>query len=407
MLSGVYTHKHKVYRNGPTVKSEVYGPAVSTLKDAGYKLGYFGKNHSGMDLASAGFEGYFPPSYGNPYLTQEYRDYLNRKNMPDPIFHAEWSHGKNFEAGKEYNLTQTDCFNHAVCGYFTTPEPFHEIDFLLDMAHGWLGQNAQNPFVLRVDAWGPHQAYQIPLGFKDTIINEADIEPYPGFNEDSLTYKPQFTNRYLERMRERGGVIKNWEYWQPVLKRAYENYSYIDMRIGSLLDALDRLGLAENTAILLTADHGDAIASHGGMFDKCGDMAEEVMDIPMLLSAPGLPHGVINNSLTSNLDAMPTVLDLAGVAEPHAMDGISLKQVALGSGKRESLLCEHYGHLDNYYNQRAVYKGDWKYVETENEVDQLYNLRTDPYELQNFAYENPTVLAEMKNTLTNMKGDTK
>ena len=408
MLTGVYTHKHGIFRNGPDMwLATEYAPAASVLKDAGYRLGYFGKNHSGMDLAAVGFEGYFPASYGNPYMTQEYKDYLKRKGLPDPIFHHEGGMSEKFEVGKDYNLVETNYFNHPNWGYFKEKGPFHEIDFLLDMAGDWLRERASEnaPFVLRLDAWGPHQAYQIPLDYKDTIINAEDIEPYPGYDEDALPYKPAFAGNFLEWQRGRAGKggKKCWKEWQLPLKRAYEHYSYIDMRLGSLLDDLERLGLAENTAVIFTADHGDAIASHGGMFDKCGDLAEELMDIPMVVSAPGLPKGVVNSSFVSNLDVVPTVLDLLGVKKPYEMDGISLKQVALGNLERDRLMCEHYGHHGVFYDQRVIYRGVWKYVETKDEMDQLYNLEADPYELRNEADSCPQVLAEMKKELAELK----
>lgn len=403
MLTGVYTHKHRILRNNDDLRSE-YAPATSTLKEAGYRLGYFGKNHSTMDLAAAGFEGYFPPSYGNPFFTPEYRAYLDRKGLPDPIFNNEWSIGNRFKIGEDYNLLETDYFNNYTCGYFKTPGPYHETDFLLDMAGNWLRERAKDKedFVLRLDVWGPHQSYQIPYGFKDKTYNDADIEPYPGFDEVSLPYKARVADMHLKSLRERGGVMDSWDEWRPIVKRAYENYTYIDMQLGWLIDELERLGLSQNTAIILTADHGDALASHGGMFDKCGDMAEELMDIPMVISAPGLPKGICNNSLTSNLDVVPTVLDLAGASQPYEMDGISLKQVALGKKERSSLLCEHYGHFDYYFRQRAVYEGYWKYVETENDKDQLYNLEEDPYELRNYATDCPDILLRMKDLLGEM-----
>lgn len=390
MLTGLYTHKHGLLRNerGFAASCE---PPFGELKNAGYRLGYFGKGHAGFDnLQDYGFEGFFPVGYGNPYRTPAYRDYLNRHHLPDPLFRHEWGMNEQYNVGECYNLTQTDYFNRYGCGVFATPGPYHETDFLLDLSLDWLHSRAKEdaPFLLRVDVWGPHHAYQIDHDFADTLLDEKDIVPLPGCDQMPGADKPPFVQRYLDSMRRRGAPDgSDWAAWQPILKRAYENYSYIDMRLGTLLDELTRLGLRESTYVLLTADHGDAIATHGGMFDKCGDLAEELMDIPMVISGPGLPKGLALDGLTSNLDVLPTIFDFAGVKQPYPMDGVSLKRYALGGEARPSLMCEHYGHFENRFVQRCIYEGAWKYMATEANMDQLYLLDADPYELNNLAQD--------------------
>ena len=118
------------------------------------------------------------------------------------------------------------------------------------------------------------------------------------------------------------------------MARAYEQYSYIDAAFGRLIDAVRQAGYGEDTCILFTADHGDAIASHGGMFDKCGDMQEELMDIPMAIYVPGMTGGQCVDSLTSNLDVVPTILDMAGCRSPTEWTGrVSWPWPGTGSGQ--------------------------------------------------------------------------
>ena len=405
MLTGVYTHKHGMLRNEYGFVPHL-APPTPDLKNAGYRLGYFGKNHSGYeDLDTYGFEGYFKSPFGNPYgnpfHTQEYKEYLERKGLKNPIFVHEWGLHPQFAPGGEYDITEVNYFNHLSCGVFKEAGGYHEADFLLDMSVDWVRERVaeDEPFILRMDPWGPHQAYMVPPDFADTLYDEKEILPIPGFDRASIDDKPAFVQQYLDGVRSRTGKMDTWDKWQHVLKRTYENYTYVDMRFGLLLDEIEKLGIADNTYIIWTADHGDALASQGGMVDKCGDMAEELMDIPMAIAGPGIPKGTVINGYVSNLDVLPTVFDFAGVEMPYKPDGISLKQAAKDGRGRDVIMCEHYGHHAFRFVQRCVYKDDWKYIVTEKGMPQLYNVADDPYEQVNLANAQPARCREMHELL--------
>lgn len=381
MLTGLYTHKHQKYRNQPGIGGETVPLISKYLHEGGYDVGYFGKNHSGFEpLAPYGFDCFESEDYGNPYFTQEYREYLDRNHLSNPIYRQEW--GMNGMFGKypngEYDLTKEDNFNTFSCGTLA-PENVHEVDFLIDMAKRWVEQRQEKPFVLRVDTWGPHHAYQVPEEFADTMIHADEIELPPSI-DSNIPGKPSFVRQFLEEERKIINIDSK-KGWQHVLKRAYESYSYIDKRFGELIQWIKEIGLGDKTAILMTADHGDSLGTSGGMFDKCGDMPEELMDVPMVIYAPWINGKKKIHSLTSNLDVVPTILDLLNLPIPEDMDGISLKAVAEGRiPERDALMCEHYGHLNHYYSQRALYQDGFKLITTEGEPDQLYHIAEDPFE---------------------------
>lgn len=386
MLTGLYTHKHQKYRNERGIGGKDVPLISKYLHEGGYDVAYFGKNHSGFEpLGPYGFDCFESEDYGNPYLSQEYREYLSRNQIADPVYHQEW--GMKGMFGKypdgDYNLTQEDNFNTFSCGTLT-PERVHEADFIIDLAKRWLEQHREKPFVLRVDTWGPHQAYQVPAEFADTIIQADEIELPPSIDSD-IPGKPSFVRDFLKE-EQKIMNIDSRQGWQHVLKRAYENYSYIDKRFGELIQWIKDIGLGDSTAILMTADHGDSLGTSGGMFDKCGDMPEELMNIPMVIYAPWMDGKKKVGSLTSNLDVVPTVLDLLNLPIPGYMDGVSLKAVAEGRAEeRDALMCEHYGHMNNYYSQRALYQDGYKLVTTEGEPDQLYHIAADPFELEELS----------------------
>lgn len=391
MMTGVYSHKHGKINNGLHPDAG-YPFFTEYLKELGYKMGYFGKNHSGYDdLRVRGFEGFYPPGYGNPYRTKEYQGYLERKGLPHPVFHQEWSiitnpaNGHLYENG-DYDLTESDNFNTYSAGYLKTPGQAHEADFIVSMAMDWLERRTMEnqPFVLRVDFWGPHHSFQTPLESKD-LINPAEIEEYPSFR-DEMKHRPRFAQEFLKEIRNRN-PITSWPEWQMVMKRAYEQYSYIDAAVGRLLDRLEQAGLTGNTIVIYTADHGDSLGSHGGMVDKAGDMMEELMHIPMVIRWPGVTRGTKSEALVSNLDLAPTVLEMAGIVPPEYMDGESMVSLLKGAatGWREDFMAQHYGHFNIHAVQRGLYYQNYKYVAVDGEAHELYDLEKDPFELDNLV----------------------
>ncbi len=407
MMTGVYSHKHGKINNG-LYPDAGYPLLAEYLKQLGYQMGYFGKNHSGYeDLQARGFEGFYPSGYGNPYRTREYQEYLEKKGLLHPIFHQEWSmitdpaNGHLYENG-DYDLTESDNFNTYSAGYLKTPGQVHEADFISSMAMDWLDERSgkNRPFVLQVNMWGPHHSYQVPLESKEAIKAD-EIEEYPSFR-DEMKHRPRFAQEFLKGIRNRNS-FRTWPEWQMVMKRAYEQYSYIDSTVGKLLDKLEQNGMAGNTIVIYTADHGDSLGSHGGMVDKAGDMMEELMHIPMVIRWPGFTKGTKSHALVSNLDLVPTVLDMAGIDPPGYMDGQSMVALLKGGNAiwREDFMAQHYGHFQNHVPQRALYYQNYKYIAADGDVHELYDLEKDPFELDNLV-NNPAlqdVVREMRGRL--------
>ena len=133
---------------------------------------------------------------------------------------------------------------------------------------------------------------------------------------------------------------------------------------------LDELGLAENTLVIWTADHGDALACHGGHFNKRCYLPEEVMRVPLAMRWPGeISSGQTLDALVSNIDLAPTLLDTAGTKFSNPVDGESLIPLMRDNTApwREDLLCEINGHYDPVIG-RMVVTERYKYVETEGDT---------------------------------------
>ena len=148
---------------------------------------------------------------------------------------------------------------------------------------------------------------------------------------------------------------------------------------------LDELGLADNTLVIWTTDHGDAVACHGGHFDKASYLPEEMIRIPMAIRYPGriLPDQSCYR-LVSLIDLAPTLLDVAGTEFAYEVDGKSLLPLCTGEseGWRDDLMCETHGHFEEHIG-RLVVTERCKYVSNQWQMDELYDLENDPYELDN------------------------
>ncbi len=405
LLTGLYPHNHRNYHNytDAPYEHELY---LQLLAQAGYRNFYFGKWHAGPGTAlDFGCQGFSDTDYGNPYITPTYHQYLQRHNLPpaehlvERIFWNETfaSMFPDLQEGARYRCRQAWCGEHAV-GLTLTPKETHESFFLANLACQALTELAANPaagpFHLRVDFWGPHQPHFPTPQFAD-LYNPADIPEYGSFRDD-LRLKPDLyfedSNRPLadENQRFRIPSPLPWSEWQKIIARAYAHITMVDAAGGLILEALERLGLAQNTLVIWTADHGDALASHGGRFDKGSYMTEEVIRVPLAMRYPGvIPPGSRSAALVCSTDLPPTVLQAAGIQFQTPVDGRSLLSLARGQAdpKRADIMVETYGHgYGRYHVGRALLTERYKYCTYRGQLDELYDLQQDPYELNNLIH---------------------
>jgi len=413
MLTGLYPHNHKEIHNGTDqpYDREVY---LDTLAEHGYRNYYYGKWHAGPGTAyDHACEGLSHPSYGNPYNTSEYREYLAERGLPEYEVVIQRSFldpekRPGVAEGQPYRSYADWCNEHAT-GIVTTPPDTHEAFYLANLACDRLrtlaASNDDTPFALRVDFWGPHQPYFTTQEYADRYRPE-DIPEYPSFRDD-LKNKPEIykseTNYGISRDKK---IIQPnplpWSEWQKVMQLCYGQISLVDDAGGRILDTLDELGLTDNTIVIWASDHGDAVACHGGHFDKKSYMPEEMVRIPMAVRYPKeIPAGQVSQALVSNIDLAPTFLDAAGTEFTEAADGRSLLSLARGEDAdwRQSLMCETHGHLEDHLG-RLVVTDQYKFVGNRDDMDELYDLHADPYEMDNLIDD-----SDQQGTLTDMKSE--
>ncbi|TFG01656.1 MAG: DUF4976 domain-containing protein [Promethearchaeota archaeon] len=425
MLTGLFPHNHGEIKNETNHKydRELY---LTALSNSGYKNYYFGKWHAGRGIPQDfGCEGFSMPAYGNPYITPTYKEYIKKKNLPsfqvkvehsfmDPEMSLTKAHGI-----KKGELLNPDFFTLSshTAGPMTTPKETHEAFFLANLACDKLREIVEErnnkPFHMRVDFWGPHQPYFASRDYVD-LYDPKTISELPSFDED-LKDKPEIYKSNFDRPISKNGklIYPNpvpWEVWQEILAYNYAQQTMVDEAGGMVLEALDELGLTDDTLVIWSTDHGDAVGCHGGHFDKDSYMPEEMIRIPMVIRYPGMiPAGKECDKLVSNIDLAPTFLDAAGVSIKESVDGKSLLPLITQNDLnwRNDIMCETHGHYIDH-NGRALVAERYKYIWNEEDMNELYDLQNDPFELNNLIHEhdNEELIADLKERLANWRQKT-
>lgn len=192
------------------------------------------------------------------------------------------------------------------------------------------------------------------------------------------------------------------------LKKYMERYvgeiAYTDEELGRLFDALDDLGLTDNTLVVLTADHGEGRMQHGEE-THATFLYDSTLLVPLIFRCPGLvPAGQRLTPQVRLIDIAPTILDFLGYDNLPDAQGTSL--LPLITGERDNLRLEAYGEsLYGMYNYglaplHMLREGGWKYIHAPK--PELYHIAADPGELTNLIEQEPARAAEMEEKLRAM-----
>ncbi len=168
-------------------------------------------------------------------------------------------------------------------------------------------------------------------------------------------------------------------------RRAYfANISYLDDKIGEVMEALDGTRQTEDTIILFVSDHGDMLGERGLWFKM--SFYEGSARVPMMIAAPGMEPGRIDAPV-STIDVCPTLCDLAGVSmEEVAPWTTGQSLVTLGQGAaREAPVAMEYAAEASYAPLVSLRQGKWKFNRCAIDPDQLFDLEADPHELNDLA----------------------
>jgi choline-sulfatase len=183
-----------------------------------------------------------------------------------------------------------------------------------------------------------------------------------------------------------GWTGENFRYY---LAAYYHYLEMVDREIATVLEALAKRPDAENTLIVFTSDHGDAMASHK-MVTKGYSLYEESTRVPLIVAGPGVAEPAREvGSLASLLDVMPTLCEYAGIEAPKDLSGRSLLPLLTQRGNftpPEYVVSTWYGNPELTTPSRMIRTERYKYTHfREDNVEELYDLANDPGEKRNLA----------------------
>lgn len=241
-----------------------------------------------------------------------------------------------------------------------------------DRSIAFLRQHREDPFFLYVGLEKPHNEMYAPKRFHD-LYDPAKME------------LPE--NRHFDRSRLPDTIYDNPGFpitdgltddqMRHATAAYYANVSYMDEQAGRVLDALDELGLADNTIVVYSSDHGEHLFSHQMVHKMC--FFEEAVRVPLILRIPGVTEaGTTRAQLASLLDLLPTFCDACGIAPPDGLDGKSLRPVITDNAPLRDAVCSEYYTAG--IPERMIRTDRWKYVHSEGDLHQLYDLESDPHE---------------------------
>lgn len=240
---------------------------------------------------------------------------------------------------------------------------------------------ARRPWCLMVSFTHPHDPYVARRRFWDLYEGCPALEPAVA----PIAFEAQDPHsKRLMLACDYGGSDVTADHVRRARRAYFANVSYLDEKLGELVDTLRRTRMLDDTVIVFCADHGDMLGERGLWFKM--NFFEGSARVPLLVTGPGVPAGT-HRAPVSLLDLNPTLCDLAGIAKTDIApwtDGESLRPVIEG-GPRESPVLMEYAAEGSYAPLVAIREGDWKYVRCALDPEQLFNLATDPRELTDLA----------------------
>ncbi|MFX0073606.1 MAG: sulfatase, partial [Candidatus Hermodarchaeota archaeon] len=430
IFTGEYPSVHGVTTNGRNLPHDTRTFA-NILSENDYYTASFGKIHLNY------FGGYIRGLFDNPHTSQEFtlpQDYPKLTNY-SPYFglsetkivsghgtltghpdYQEWMMEKLrtdevLQSKLKIKPDATDkdlekaikrCFHIKVKESFVglqvwkhkIPEELYTTTFVKDNTIQFLerfanGNYSQKNFLAIASFPDPHAPFTPPGKYFDMYKPEDIILPET-FNNTHEKSSQFMRDHFMHTKKTEGTNDKDFplaiELTEIEAKRViaamYGMEKMIDDAVGEILNALDKLGLAENTIIIYTTDHGELGGDHRFFF-KGPFLYQGLINIPFLIKIPNSSQKGETHSLAASIDIPETILELAGISIPKSMQGKSLTPILLNNN--EKIKDEIYIEMDDDFQEektRTLVTDEWR-ITIYNDFGEMYNLKKDPNEKNN------------------------
>lgn len=355
-MSGQLPRRTRVYDNAAEFASDIPTYAHH-LRRAGYQTCLSGKMHFVGPDQMHGFEerlttDIYPADFG---WTPDYRKPGERIDW--------WYHNLGSVTGAGVaEITNQYEYDDEVA-YNATRK-------LYDLARG----GDARPWCLTVSFTHPHDPFVARRKYWDLYEGAPELAP-----PEAIPYDAQ--DPHSQRLMD-ACDWRSFDITPDHIRRARQGYfaniSYIDDKIGEILDVLD--ATRQEAIIVFLSDHGEMLGERGLWFKM--SFFEGAARVPLMISAPQMQAGLVDTPV-STIDVLPTLCDLAGISmteiEPWT-DGRSLR-----APEGRGMVAMEYAAEGSVAPLVALRDGDWKYIACDNDPEMLFNLKRDPGERANLA----------------------
>ena len=418
ILTGQLPRTHGVHDNGIDLEPQI-GEAgfAGTLAKSGYKTAYFGKAHFST-YHTFSQEGTGTPEclkssanyaddWNGPYMGFEHvelmlvgHNWFLPEEPPRGQHYERWYHknGRGEELNKLYWENAKDTKGAAQTWHSKLPVAFHNSTWTADRAISWLQEDGRGdePFCAWVSFPDPHHPFDAPEPWshlhdpKDVDLpphRKRNFEGRPWWHEQVLTAEPTGSKKNAETRKKYSRIPEQTdEQLAEIIANSYGQIALIDHQLGRIMEVLEDQGLADNTIVIYSSDHGDWLGDHGLVLK--GPMHYEgLLRVPLIMRGPNIQAGAICDEPVSTLDLPATFMDYADAEPQLRQHGHSLRPVLEQGESREfalnewELLPTRTGVALSLQTVRT--KTAKLTIDRISKAGELYILSEDPHELTN------------------------
>ncbi len=374
-MTGLYPTRAHNTRNG-NATFDAHPPLISKMvADAGYHCGLIGKFH----LQSAGKR--TEPRLDDGFSFWKF-SHAPRDDWRVGHDYADWvrARGGDLDAMRESEER--------------VPPEFHQTTWATERALEFLDEAEQlgKPWMLNINPYDPHPPFVPPKAYADQF--DAAEMPGPHFRDSDLAAQAKLASVDFQTKAKTPEQLDA----RKIQALYYAMIALIDDQLARLIKHLDGGGQRENTVIIFTSDHGEALGDHGLLYKGCR-FYEGLVRVPLVFNCPGtIAREVRSEALVELLDMSATILDFAGVEVPGYFQGASLRPILQGDASpdhhRNSVRSEYFDALDTAFcNGNASFATMFRtsryklVVYHKDNLGELFDLEADPYEFDNLWNE--------------------
>lgn len=312
--------------------------------------------------------------------------------------YALWMEEKGCENWRDYFLPPTGTMDRSLEHHWPIPEEYHYNTWIAERTNERMKKHVEEEenFFMWASFFDPHPPYLVPEPW-DTMYNPDELTIPRGTEGEHENNPPHFQKTQEERPdfsaynETRKGIhgyhshLTSEERHRKLTATYYGMVSMMDKYIGKILDQLDELGIAEETIVIFTTDHGHFFGQHG-LQAKGGFHYEDLIKLPFIVRYPGkIPAQKKSNAMQSLVDLAPTFLSFAEIPIPKQMTGVDQKKVWLGEEcqARDHIICE-FRHEPTTIHQKTYVDERYKITVYYNQTyGEIFDLLSDPFEMNN------------------------